>query len=141
MDRIANQLGYRLQIDSVTVASPILAPNTALTVQISNTGSAPVYFPYQLAVDWVDDNEQTVTTWNMSGDLSQLMPGDDVNLSGAFGLPPNGTYSLRVKVRLASDAVRSITLANQSRDSQGRVIVGDVVVNMTDLIFMNGFEE
>ena len=32
------------------------------------------------------------------------------------------------------------TLANQSRDSQGRVVIGGVVVNITDLIFMDEFE-
>ncbi len=141
MDRLSNQLGYRLQLDSVTIDSPITNGSTTVTVMLNNEGSAPTYHDYQLALDWVNGANQTVATWTFDDALSDWQPGTPASMVKAFGVGlADGTYSLRAYGRPTNPAGRMLIFANANRDAVGRVIIGDVVVDLTDVIFADNFE-
>jgi hypothetical protein len=141
IDRIANQLGYRFQITQINTPNPVNNSTVNSAVTINNIGSAPLYFSYQLAIDWVDVSNNTVATWIFDEDLSQLLPGTPLNLQQTFSSSlANGDYSMRMYLKPINSSARKIILANQIRDADGRLLVGSVVFNLTDLIFFNGFE-
>ncbi len=141
LDRIANQLGYRFQLNTVTIDNPITTGSTVVEVSLSNIGSAPVYFPYQLAMDWVDGAGDSVATSVFDDDLRQLIPNTSLSLSQGFNTNlSNDTYSLRLYLKPINLMGQMIVLANQNRDSAKRLILGDVTVNTDDLIFADGFE-
>ena len=141
LDRIANQLGYRLQLNEVSIDSPITSHTTNVAVSLINIGSAPVYHSYQLTLDWIDSNELTVDSWTLSQPLSSWLPGNNMMVKSSFTSSlPNGTYSLRAYGKSENPAGAFMILANSNRDSDGRVILGNVVIDRTDLIFTDGFE-
>ncbi len=141
LDRIANQLGYRFQVAEVTIPNPINSSSTTVDVQLTNLGSAPLYTTYHLAIDWLDSLDKTINTWQFNDDITQLMPGAVLNLQQNFNhTMANGTYAMRMYLKPINSQARNIVLANQNRDAGGRLMVGSVVFNLTDLIFFNGFE-
>lgn len=141
MNRLANQLGYRLQLNQVDIASPIITPTALVSMSGINIGSAPPYHAYQLALDWVDGSNQTVTTWVWTDPLNDWLPDVGINDQQNFSVNlPNGSYSLRAYGRAVHPAGRPISLANGNRDAQGRVMLGEVVVAVSDLIFADDFE-
>jgi hypothetical protein len=141
LDRIANQLGYRFQVDSVTLDNPITTSNVSVQVNLSNVGSAPLYFSYQLAMDWVDEIGNTTATWVFDDDLSKLNPAAPLELKQIFHVNlSNASYSLRMYLKPIDPAGQNIILANENRDVAERLVLADVVVNAVDLIFADGFE-
>jgi hypothetical protein len=141
MDRLNNQLGYRLQLDQLVIDSPLTTTTASVSATLTNTGSAPVYHPYQLALDWVNSGGQTVASWTFEPPLSGWLPGVATPVQQAFANSlANGTYSLRVWGKPMNPSGQLISLANSNRDATGRLILGDVVVNVSDLIFKDGFQ-
>ncbi|MGJ8663004.1 MAG: DUF4832 domain-containing protein [Marinicella sp.] len=141
MDRIANQLGYRFQVDDLTIDNPITTGSATIQANLSNVGSAPVYIPYHLAIDWVDDSNNIVATWSFDDDLSTLLPDTSLTLEQNFVINlSNNTYTIRLYLSPVNPAGKNIILANQNRDESGRVIIGGITVNVSDLIFADGFD-
>jgi len=141
MDRIANQLGYRLQLNELNIPSPITVQSTTVMVSLNNVGSAPVYHPYHLTLDWVNSNGQTIDSWVFDQALSSWLQGNHMSAQQTFNTSlPNGVYSLRAYGQSTSSPNRNLILANNSRDSIDRIILGNVTVDLTDLIFADGFD-
>ncbi|MCB1581692.1 MAG: DUF4832 domain-containing protein [Marinicella sp.] len=141
MNRLANQLGYRIQINQMTIKTPITTPLTTVSVTIANVGSAPIYHPYQLALDWVNAANQTVTTWIFDQPMSEYMPKLSTTIDqNFFQTLPNGSYSIRAYGRPLNPNAQPLTLANSNKDVLNRVIIGEVQVSIVDLIFADDFE-
>ncbi len=141
IDRIANQLGYRFQISQVNTPNPINSSAVNIQVEINNIGSAPLYFPYQLAIDWVDGANNTIATWVFDDNMSQLLPNESLTVEKNFTHSlTNGDYSMSVYLKSEQPSARNIILANQNRDALGRLLIGNILVDLTDLIFADGFE-
>ncbi len=141
MQRIDRTLGYRLRLASVQLDDPFSAASAPIEALLFNDGSAPAYHGAQLVLDWVDSGGQTIASVTFADALVDLEPGDSRLLSvNPPSLPPSGSYSLRAWAALPGDAVRRIVLANSGRDAAGRVVLGDVQVVASDVIFQHGFE-
>ncbi len=141
MNRLANQLGYRFQINQFTINNPISTGSTSAEVVFTNIGSAPIYHPYQVALDWVDSDQQTIATWVFDDDLSTWLPSVQLTAQQSFGTTlSHGTYSLRIYGKSLLLGGSNFSFANQNRDTAGRVILGDINIDFDDLIFSHGFE-
>jgi hypothetical protein len=141
MNRLTNQLGYRIQLNQISIDSTLSEPLNAVSVSLSNVGSAPVYHGYQLAIDWVNQSNQTMATWIFDSHLSELLPNSPTIFNQQFAqLPENGIYSIRAYGKPINSSARQLTFANGNRDASSRVIIGDVQVMLEDLIFADSFE-
>ncbi len=141
MQRLANQLGYRFQVNHLSINNPITSNSSLVQVSLSNVGSAPIYFKYQLAIDWVDAANNTLLTWEFADDLSQLLAAESNTLQHTFNHQlAAGEYSLRLYLKPGHPTARTIVLANQHHDATGRLIIGPITINLSDLIFADDFE-
>ena len=123
LDDIKKALGYRLVLGDVSFEIPELSSGTPVnySIQLKNTGCAPVIYPRPFKLVLV--NGDTCTELKDLGDIRSITPGDEfTTLSGSFALPvsigsgdklaiwlPDRTESLRgtasYSIRLANDGI------------------------------------
>lgn len=141
---IKRALGYDFSIAQATVPDT-LAQGVPLAwrVDVANRGSAPTYHGFEMRLQLVAANGTVAATLPLAADLKQATPEATTRYEGTFtlsGVAP-GSYSLRVATVSTTPGRRGITLQNAPRDSEQRVVLGNVVVAAAaDLIFANGFQ-
>ncbi len=144
LNSIANNLGYRLQLDRVTIDNPIINGNTQIHIDLSNVGSAPVYFDYQLILEIVDAGDKVVDSITIDQNLNLIVPDETVSIKqffNDFGQSNTGIFQLKALIKSMHSQGKNIILANLNRDAQERVMIGSLeFINDNDLIFTNGFD-
>ncbi|AVP99232.1 hypothetical protein C7S18_19605 [Ahniella affigens] len=142
---IRRALGYNLHLDRLELPDPIHAGSPIpVTVALANTGSAPIYWQYELQLELVDTSGVTRWSTRFADDLRALHPGAPLTLQATALVPADlapGTYSLRASLPARATNRPQIQLQSGGRDASGRVILGNVAVVAAELpLFAHGFE-
>lgn len=146
MNRIRRLLGYRLHIDRVRVPAPLVPQQSfSIELELSNSGAAPLYHAYAVAIDGVDAGGSTRFTLLSAADLRDVVPGETLSVVETQTLPaqvPPGDYSLRLRLMPLVPGSMRVLLHSGPRDSEGRVILGTVAVTALAAgpVFRDGFE-
>jgi len=146
MNQIRSNLGYRLHVDRVNVADTLVPGQTfSVTIELANSGVAPLYHGYALAIDGVDAGGTTRFTLLSAADPRDALPGAPLVINEAQSLPvntPSGSYSLRLRLMPLVPGSSAVLLNSIPRDAEGRVVLGSISVDAepADLIFLNGFD-
>lgn len=147
LNTIKRTLGYNLHLDSLTWPNVANSPGeVAVSVTLSNDGSAPVYHAYQLKLGLANNSGVLVWSSALNASLKQVLPAQPSVINESITLPANistGTYTLLAYIESTSANRPPIILQSGPRDTQQRVILGSVQINagtIVNPIFNNGFE-
>ncbi len=136
-------LGYNLHLDALSFPSPVAAGTSFnITATLANSGSAGLYHPYRLrlSLHLPGMGEQWFTVLNSS--LDSVRPGSPLLISETvtLGALAANTYQLRAILESTTPGRPNVILQNSTRDSGGRLQLGNILVTSGEFIFGNGFE-
>lgn len=142
MTTITRALGYRFVVTRARWSGQVShTASLRLELTLGNRGSAPLYHPFPMRLDWLDASlPQVRASAPLSWDLRTLAPGgSDTAWSAVVDTPAAlrpGSYRLAVA---ADNDGLPLRFANQGVDGAGRLILGVVGVR-GDLLFADDFE-
>lgn len=142
MATITRALGYRFVVARARWSGQV-SPTARLHFELTlgNRGSAPLYHPFPLRLEWLDPVlPQVRASSPLPWDLRALDPdGGDIGWSSVVDTPATLTPgSYRLALAADNDGLR-LRFANQGVDSAGRLLLGPVGVH-GDLLFADDFE-
>lgn len=143
MDALHNVLGYRFQLNHLTVSDIINPDNTTISFEMAQVGSAPSYFDTRLMLDWLDKQGSVVKTTTLSENLQSLLPADIKTFTETHRIElPEGEYELRAYLSMRQPIDVPIALANTNRDDKNRLILGNVTIMKpkNDIKYTDSFE-
>ena len=122
-------MGYRLELRRLEYDREVKSgARLGLKMWWVNSGVAPVYRPYQVAVEL--RSAAAGAAMRLPGDLQSWVPGDYV-LAERPLIPPSlgpGTYRLRVAVVEPESGAPAIQLGIAGRQPDGWYDLGEVIV-------------
>lgn len=134
---IKANLGYRVQLDSITLPSKVHNDVMELSLGVSQVGVAPMYFPANIAIDWLYSDHQSgnaiTETTILPYEINKLLPGEqsvltfDVPLTGKLA-NEDGVYDLRLYMVHPNQDNRKIAFANEGLDKYKRLPIGGVSI-------------
>lgn len=141
---IKRKLGYDLSIAAFTLPDTLgLRSSLPWRLDLANRGSAPLYHGFEPRLEFVGAGGALAASVPLVADLRATLPGATTRHAGRIvldGIAP-GTYSLRLRIASTAPGRRDVTLQNTPRDTQGRIVLGDVTLaGIGDRIFADGHE-
>jgi hypothetical protein len=129
VDRWIRSMGYRFVLRKFTYPEEV-RQNSGLsfTTWWENTGVAPIYRDYTLALRLKGDKESRVLTTD--ADITTWLPGDNLYDNSVFvplDMPP-GEYNLQIGIVDPHTSVPAVNLAITGREDDGWYHLGDIVV-------------
>ena len=131
--RLGKTAGYRLVLDELVLPGTILAGSTFdITTRWENTGVAPVYEPWQVAVQLRKAGSDEVAWETTSGiELTTVLPGNVSEQSDRVTVPGNlgqGAYDVVVVVQDPRQTRAPLALALADVQPDGSYRLGSVSV-------------
>ena len=131
--RVGKTAGYRLVLDELVLPGTILAGSTFdITTRWENTGVAPVYEPWQVAVQLRKAGSDEVAWETTSGiELTSVLPGGPLEQSDRVTVPGNvaqGEYDVVVIVQDPRQTRAPLALALADVQPDGSYRLGSVSV-------------
>jgi hypothetical protein len=124
-----DRMGYRLELRRVEYRAKVRAGSMMpLAMWWVNTGVAPIYRKYALAVELRNDKNSRLIP--LDADVTKWLPGDDVNLNTPVWVPDlePGTYRVRVGLLDPSTGKPAIKLAIKGRTEDNWHDVGAIEI-------------
>jgi len=131
--RIQKLLGYRYVIRSAVYKETVSnGEEVKFGFEVSNIGSAPFYYNWQVEVSLLDQNRNPVYKKNLNIDIRTWLPGETKTIIDSITIPNNlrnGTYFLAVAILDPAGNLPSLRFANTNYYNGGRTPIGIVGVN------------
>jgi hypothetical protein len=152
--KLQKAMGYRYIVSSAKYSKRVM-PNQDLSIKLDivNKGSAPFYYKWPLKITLLDkSSKKVVYQKEFDGvDIRKWLPGDDwdadknyyktpastYHIEGNFKMPLDikmGRYTIAIEIDDPATNKPSVKFATQSRDSEGRLIIGDIDVGAKGVV-------
>lgn len=133
-EEFTKRMGYRFELRKIEYQAEVRAGG-AMAVQMwwVNTGVAPIYRRYQLAVQFTNSSRSAVVT--LETDVTKWLPGDDIVLEDMVWIPEIEAGSYRVQVGLLDPHTQkpAIKLPMKGRTPENWHDIGEIVIRPWEL--------
>jgi hypothetical protein len=129
--RLQKAFGYRFVINQATFTAGLASGGSMnVSLNVSNVGNAPFYYPWPVELSLLDDAHKVVWSSTFAAaDITSWLPGSASTLQGTFTpTVASGTYTLAVTVLDPASNSASLRFANANYYQGGHTPIGRVTV-------------
>jgi hypothetical protein len=131
LDKLVKTLGYRFVLKQVTHSKTISTGEILpMTIQVENKGVAPFYFQWPLVAYLVTPDSSVAAQQDLAVDIRQWLPGT-TSFEAGFSIPvdiQSGSYEIKLSINDPLTNLPGVWFANTRRDSMGRYLVSQILV-------------